>query len=192
MGCERGCPGCERLRAAALELIGEGGIENLSLESLAARTGGEPAEVAAHYATSRECIYETYDEVAGDLRREMMEAFEDRSDWQEGFEAGRRRMLERLAANPAEARLCFVEPLRGDRGLRRRRDASRRSMVDFLTREYARSGDGTGMRPIQIELLIGAGFQAISRAVAQDGGVDPGELDSSLTALESCFLPVHA
>jgi AcrR family transcriptional regulator len=191
MGCEPGCPGCGRLRAAALELVGEEGIENLSLESLAARTGGQPAEVATHYATSRECIYETYDEVASDLRREMMDAFEDGSDWQEGFELARRRILERLAVNPAEARLCFVETLRGDRGLRRRRDVNRRSLLDFLTREYARSANGVGMRPIQIELLIGADFQAISTAVAQDGGLDLGELDSRLAELESCFLPVR-
>lgn len=192
MGCEPGCPGCERLRAAALELVGEGGIEKLSLESLAERTGEPPAEVAAHYATSRECIYETYDEVASDLRREMMDAFEDGSDWHEGFELARRRILERLAINPAEARLCFVETLRGDRGLRRRRDMNRRSIVGFMTREYARSANGNGMRPIQIELLIGAGFQAISTAVAQDGGVDPAELDSRLADLDSCFFPVHA
>jgi AcrR family transcriptional regulator len=191
MGCEPGCPECGRLRAAALELVGEKGIENLSLESLAARTGGQPADVAAHYATSRECIYETYDQVACDLRREMMDAFEDGSDWQEGFELARTRMLERLALNPAEARLCFVETLRGDRGLRRRREINRRSILDFLTREYSRSANGNGMRPIQIELLIGADFQAISAAAAQDGGLDLGELDSRLAELESCFLPVR-
>lgn len=191
MACEPGCPGCERLRAAALELVGEAGIENLSLERLAARAGSQPAAVAAHYATSSECVYETYDEVAHDLRREMMDAFDDGSDWQEGFELSRKRIVERLALNPAEARLCFVETLRGDRGLRRRRDVNRRAMVDFLTREYARSANGDGMRPIQIELLIGAGFQAISTAVAQDGGVDLTELDGTLADLESCFLPVH-
>jgi AcrR family transcriptional regulator len=192
MGCEPGCPGCERLRSAALELVGKGGIENLSLESLAARTGGRPAEVAAHYATARECIYETYDEIACDHLREMVDAFEEGSDWQEGFEIARRRIVERLAVNPAEARLCFLETLRGDRELRRRRAAKRRSIVDFLTREYARSENGNGMRPIQIELLIGAGFQAISSAVAQDGGLELSELDSRLTSMENCFLPVHA
>jgi hypothetical protein len=120
-----------------------------------------------------------------------MEAFDDGSDWQERFELSRKRILERLALNPAEARLCFVETLRGDRGLRRRREIHRRSMVDFLTRE-ARGADGDGMRPIQIELLIGAGFQAISAAVAQDGGVDLAELSPTLADLEGCFLPVHA
>lgn len=192
MACEPGCPGCERLRAAALELVGEGGIENLSLESLATRAGTQPADVAAHYATSTECVYETYDEVASDLRREMIDAFDDGSDWQERFELSRKRILERLALHPAQARLCFVETLRGDRGLRRRRDVNRRSMVDFLTREYARDAGGDGMRPIQIELLVGASFQAISAALAQDGNVDLAELDATLADLESCFVPVHA
>jgi hypothetical protein len=64
--------------------------------------------------------------------------------------------------------------------------------VNFLIHEYARSANGDGMRPIQIELLIGAGFQAISTTVAQDGSVDVAELDSRLAALEGCFLLAHA
>lgn len=192
MACGPGCPGCESLRAAALELVGKGGIEALSIESLAERTGGQPAEVAAHYATSSECLYATYDEVVCDLLRETVDAFREGSDWQEGFGIVRKRMLERLAANPAEARLCFVETLRGDRELRRRRDVNRRWIVGFLTREHACSANGNGMHPIQIELLIGAGFQAISTALAEDRDAELTELEPRLADLESCFVPVHA
>jgi len=189
MACEPACSGCARLRAAAREIVGEGGIEALSLASLAARTGQQLGEVAAHYATSGECLYQTYDEIACDLLHEVEDAFLEGSDWQEGFEISRKRMLERMTANPAEARLCFVETLRGDHELRRRRELNRRRMVDFLTRENARAANGDGMRPIQIELLIGAGFQAISTALGQDRCVDLAELEPRLVELESCFFP---
>jgi AcrR family transcriptional regulator len=191
MACEPACPGCERLRAAALELVGEGGLEALSLGNLGERVGAEPAEVAKHYATANECLYETYDELASAMLREVVEAFREGSDWLEGFAISRKRLLERLAANPAEARVCFVETLRGDRELRRRRELNRRWIVEFLAQEHQRCGNGDGMQPMQIELLIGAGLHTISNAFS-DGGAELSELDTKLSELGSCFIPVAA
>jgi AcrR family transcriptional regulator len=192
MACTAACPECERLRAAALGLIGEKGIEGLSQEALAERSGVSPVQAAQHYATAADCLYETYDEVSRDLLREMVETFRESSDWQTGFELSRRRLLERLAANPAQARLCFVETLRGDRELRRRRDVRRRWIVEFIAKEYARSASGDGVPPIQIELLIGAECQAISTVVADGGASELPELEPRLDELEHCFVPVPA
>ncbi len=191
MACEPSCPECERLRAAALELVGEGGIEALSHHNLGERVGAQPAEVAEHYPTASECLYETYDELAADMLGEVVEAFREGSDWLEGFAISRTRLLERIAANPAEARLCFVETLRGDRELRRRRELGRRRLLEFLAEEHARGGNGDGVQPIQIELLIGAGFHTISAAVT-DGGAELSDLEVRLSEIGGCFIPVHA
>ena len=39
MSCQPGCSVCERLRAAALALVGNGGIEGVTLEALSERAG---------------------------------------------------------------------------------------------------------------------------------------------------------
>ena len=52
MSCEPGCLTCERLRDAALEIVGEEGIEALSQERLAEQVGVSACEVSEHYRTA--------------------------------------------------------------------------------------------------------------------------------------------
>jgi hypothetical protein len=74
-------------------------------------------------------------------------------------------------AHPAEARLYFVEVLRGDHELLNRHVSARARMVELFARELGRRL-GVGELPrVQVELVIGAGFHAVSSVVA-DGRVD--------------------
>lgn len=189
MSCQPACAICEEAREAVLATVGEGGTEALSEDGLAERVGLPVDELRRHYRTVAECLYETYDEIACEVLRDMVDAFAEGQDWQSGFELARRRLLERMAARPAEARLCFVETVRGDRELRHRRDITRRWIVDFLTREYARRRKEEELPPLQIELLIGAGFQTISSAVAEGDGDDLIELDGKLAEIAGFFIP---
>lgn len=191
MSCMPGCATCEGLRHAALKIVGEGGIEALDHHSLAAGTRIPTAEVARHYPDISQCLYETYDSVVSDILLGLMELVREGSDWQAGFERARWAMLERLAANPAEARLCFVETLRGDRELRRRREVTRRRVVDFLTQEHKRRQPEEGLPDMQFEMLIGAGFQAISSAVSSEE-IDLTELEAQLAEVQDCFFPQRA
>lgn len=189
MSCKPACAICERLRGAALEIVGESGIEGLTVDRLASRVGLAASDVLHHYATPADCIYETYDEVVCDVLRDMVAAFDEGSDWQCGFEISRRRLLERMADNPAEARLCFVETARGDRELRRRRDVTRRWIIEFLAREHQRRQEQEALPEIQFEMLIGAGFQTISGAVADGDAAELSELEPKLAAIAGYFVP---
>lgn len=189
MSCQPGCAVCEHLRDTALEIVGEGGIEALSESSLAQRAGFTMAEVSEHYPTAAGCLYDTYDEVVCKVLRGMVDAFAEGSDWQSGFELSRRRMLDWMSANPAEARLCFVETVRGDRELRRREDVTRRWVVEFLVSEHHRLGDGEELPIMQIEMLIGAGFHTISTAVAEGGAPELGDLEPKLAEVAGFFIP---
>lgn len=189
MSCQPGCSTCEKLREAALATVGEGGTQALSERGLSERIELPPGAFTRHYRTVAECLYETYDEIVDEVLRDMVDAFAGGDGWQSSFELSRRRLLERMAARPAEARLCFVETVRGDRELRRRRDVTRRWIVEFLTREYARRRHEEELPPLQIELLIGAGFQTISSAVADGAGEDLTELDGKLAEIAGFFIP---
>jgi len=178
MSCVPACTTCERLRAATLELVGEAGVDGLSLQALADRGALTRADVARHYPTASACLYETYDEVSASIALDMAGAFAQGPSWVTGFELARRQLLTRVAAHPAQARLCFVEVLRGDRELRLRRQVTRRWIVDFLTGEYERRRQSEHLPELQIELLIGAGFHAISNAVS--GSSDEAALEHRL------------
>ena len=191
MSCEPGCLTCECLREAALEIVGQEGMEALSQERLGRAVGMSASEVSEHYATAADCLYDTYDWVACDVLRDLQESFVEEQDWQTAFERSRRRLLERMAASPAQAWLCFVETTRGDRELRRRREITRRWIVQFLTREYERRNWDEPLPSIQLEMLVGAGFQVISTTVTEGDAADLLELEAQLEQVQGCFIPAR-
>ena len=189
MPCKQSCSTCAELRAAALEIVGSGGIEALTIESLASAASLSPDQVRRHYPSAPVCLSETYEEVSRSVLDDFKAAFKAERGWREALTAGARTLLERMAAHPAEARLCFQEILRADHELLRRRDAARKRMIDLFVRELRRRhGDGPVLRT-QLELLIGAGFQAIAVAVAEDRVAQLPDLLPELTSRAYVFEP---
>ena len=101
MSCQPSCATCQQLRAAALEVVGNGGIGALCSESLAAQASLPPEEVAAHYPVLASCLHEGYEEEASDLVRTVVEGYEDGADWQSGFERSRADLVEWVSTHPA-------------------------------------------------------------------------------------------
>jgi AcrR family transcriptional regulator len=190
MSCEEACPTCARLRLAALLITGERGIEGVTLERLQAETGLPARAVRLHYPTARSCLYDTYEEVAQGIYDDFAEAFAVEPGWRPALRRAGRTLLERITERRAEAQLCFVEVLRGDRELQRRRTASRRRMVDLFVRELGRRRDQPESFRLQLELLVGASFQAIAQVVV-DGTVEElASLEPELETRAFVFEPV--
>ena len=192
MDCDSDCGICARLRGAALDLAGSHGARSVTVEQLAARAGIAPEDVTDHYPDAAACVYAAYDEVSAEMRAQAQHAFAEKTDGRSGYERARHRLLERLAENPAEARLCFVETVRGDRELQRRLAAHRRWAVQFLAAEYRRDQTGAELSDTQFELLVGAEFQAISQLVADGGAADLIQLEPTLTDVTGAFIPASA
>jgi hypothetical protein len=191
--CKPACSICARLRAAVLEIVGADGIEALTRERVSTVAGVPPDGFGAHYATVASCLYDTYEEVSRSVYEDFVEAFRAEAGWRRALTIGGRRLLERMAARPAEARLCFVEVLRGDHELLRRRVAARTRMVELFARELRRRLDEQDDIPeIQLELLIGAGFQAIAQAVSDGQVAGLPELEPELISRANVFEPVPA
>lgn len=159
------CPTCAKLRAAAVHLVGDHGLDGLSRSSLCDATGLSEAQILDHYQDPLICLYEAYDEVSADLELEAADVFESTSDWRRALANVTARLLTRLAEVPNETRLLFVEALRGDRELRRRRERGRQRMVALFLAEHRRRA-GLEMSEIQLEMLLGASFHMIASHVA--------------------------
>lgn len=189
MSCKPACPVCRRLRGAALELVAAGGTEALSHEALDRAAELPDGEAARHYPSTAACLHETYTEVSDGLLAEVTEPFSDTASWDSALALASARLLARLAAHPAEARLCFVETLRSDRGLRRLRDVRRRRLIAFLDDQRARRGEPSSR--MQIELLTGAIFHEISTAVEAGHAAELPALEPRLTELANLFDPAE-
>jgi AcrR family transcriptional regulator len=181
---------CVQLRGAALSIVGDDGIESLTLDRLADRAGLSVDEARQHYPDLTECLYETYEEVSSSIYEDFVRCFAEEPRWRSALTLGGRTLLERMAANPAEARLCFFDILRGDHELLRRREAARRRLVDLFVVELGRRRGEPEQFRIQLELLIGAAFQAIAAAVATGGLDELPRLERELESRAFVFEPV--
>ena len=187
--CREACSICVRLQEAALAIIGEAGSEALSHEALEVEAGLVPGEAVRHYPTVESCVVAVYDRVCGELLGEFARAFSFATSWDAALASAQRRVLSRLATHPAEARLCFLEPVRGDRELRRCRDLRRRRLVDFLTEQRRRLEPGAVTSPVQIELLVGATFQEIVTMVEAGRAAELTDLDARVDDVIRLFGP---
>lgn len=186
------CRTCASLRAAAVRLAGERGLEGLSLAALSEAAGLTPAEALDHYPDPASCLYEAYDELSYEFQLEAAEAFESTPDWHEALDKVVSGMLVRLSQNPNEARLLCVETLRGDRELRRRRELGRQRMMALFLAEHHRRAAEADLATIQLEMAFGASFHLISTYVAEGRVDDLPELAPELAELRWMFEGVAA
>lgn len=180
------------LRVAALTIIDEVGIDGVTLERLSARTGVPIAAVRVHYPSATACVTDAYEQVSREIYEDFARCLAAEPRWRRALMLASRTLLARLAAHPSEARLCFVEILRADRELLRRRDAGRRRLVDLLVAELGRRRDHPEQFRVQLELLLGAGFQAIAAVVEAGATAGLPELASELESRALVFEPVAA
>jgi hypothetical protein len=187
--CKPGCPTCAKLADAALAIIAKAGTEALSHEALELEVGLRHGEAIQHYTTVDSCVLALYDRVCGELLAEFASAFSVGNSWDSALAHAQRRVQSRLAKHPGEARLCFVEPLRGNREFRRRRDLRRQWLVAFLTEQRRRLEPGATTSRIQIELLVGAAFQQIVTMVEAGRAAELTALDARLGEVIRLFDP---
>jgi AcrR family transcriptional regulator len=192
MSCEKACGTCASIRSATLQLVGDRGLTGVSIDALAERTKLTPAQLLGHYPTVQACVHDTYERVSMDLLGIMADSFARSRSWSDALTTGVGRVLRRLARQPAEARLCFVEVLRGDRELLWRRENMRRLTVELLTAEHNSRSDVEHLSTMQHEMLVGATFQLISAHV-EDGQIDAlPELGPELAEMAGMFEPIAA
>lgn len=190
--CHQECPVCTQLRAAALLIVDKHGLDGLTLERLCVNAGVAPTEFGAHYESASACLYDAYEEVAGSIYDDFAAAFAAETRWRQALRLASHTLLQRLAAHPAEAKLCFVEILHGDHELLRRRDASRRRLVDLFVSELGRRRENPEQFRVQLELLIGAAFQAIAQAVTEGRLAELTTLEPELEERAFVFEPTSA
>jgi hypothetical protein len=190
--CKEDCAVCAALRAAALRIAGGEGIEALTTERLCLEAGLSDGPTLPHYATARSCLYETYEYVSRSIYQDFAAAFAAEPSWSDALRRATETLLRRMAARPHEARFCFLEVLRGDHELLRRRDTNRRRLLSLFTREHAIRRGHTEVSEMQLEMLIGASFQTIAAYVASGNSTALPRLGPELESRASVFAAVAA
>jgi AcrR family transcriptional regulator len=190
--CQEQCPICAQLRAATLAIVAEDGLEALTSARLAHEAGVSPEKLHAHYQTVQSCLHDTYEQVARSIYQDFAAAFAAEQGWTDALRLAASTLLRRMAARPDEARFCFIEVLRGDHELLRRRDASRRRLIALLVQQLGRECAQPELFATQLELLIGSSFQTIAASIAHREPAHLPALEPELESRAYVFAPAAA
>jgi AcrR family transcriptional regulator len=114
----------ERVLAAMRELVAGRGFQEVPVAEVIRRAGVSRKTFYELYASKEECFVALYDQELERLLFPVLQAFQGTEAWVDRLRTALGVLLGALAANPAAARLCFVDVLSaGPKALARRNGA---------------------------------------------------------------------
>jgi AcrR family transcriptional regulator len=150
-----------RLIAGAVCVIEELGYAQTTVGHITTRAGVSRRTFYELFANREECLAAVLEDLLGQISRELAAASIDDLPWHERVRAGLWAILSLFDREPALARVCVVQALRGGpRVLERREEilAGLATVVDEGRREGARGG---GRSQLTAEGVVGAAFAIV-------------------------------
>ncbi|WP_445150384.1 hypothetical protein [Baekduia sp. Peel2402] len=134
---------------------------------------------------------DAYRRAADELFVEYAASFRLAQSWPDKLSTGLERLLQRLAAEPAVAHLCFVAPMAGDEELCELREAFRARHVELLAVEQDRHLDDEEelLPELALEMMVGAVFRTITSLVAEGRAPELPALMEDVTFSAAVFEP---
>jgi AcrR family transcriptional regulator len=150
-----------RLLAAAVGTVEELGYARATVARITGRAGVSRRTFYELFGNREECLAAVLDDVVGAIGGEIAAAGVERFAWRERVRGGLWAILSFLDREPALARVCVVQALRGGPVLLERREeilAGLAAVVDEGRLEGAR---GAECSPLTAEGLVGAAFTIV-------------------------------
>jgi AcrR family transcriptional regulator len=112
----------ERLLAATEALIAEKGATATTIEAIVKEAGVSSVTFYEHFRDKEECFVAALEKAVGELSAEVRDAVMADADPADQVRTGLAALLAAIDAEPARARLCFVEAQKGGARMRARYD----------------------------------------------------------------------
>jgi AcrR family transcriptional regulator len=146
---------------AMLLTVGEKGYAKTTVREVADRARITQDRFHRRFGSKEACFARAYEEAAGRLAGELLEACRGAAGWREGFRAGLAELLRTVAEQPllAKALLIEVRAARGDAWVAHQRQ------VERLTAAFDSVRDEPGARPDANPMTAGFVVGAIEEAL---------------------------
>jgi hypothetical protein len=190
--CRPDCAICGRLRESAAAAVLMAAGREVTLADLAAAAGIAASQADGHCREGApRVVADAYRRASSQLFGEYEASLRLAGSWPDKVATSLRRLLRRLADEPALAHLCFVAPTCGDEELRDIREAFRTRYIRLLEEEHARHLDAAGppLPNLQLELMVGAVFRTISGLVEDGRAPELPALLEDVTGAAQVFEP---
>ncbi|HEY8481532.1 MAG TPA: TetR/AcrR family transcriptional regulator C-terminal domain-containing protein [Spirillospora sp.] len=152
----------ERIRAAALEMIDESGLAELTMRSLAKRLGVQAPSLYSHYPTKEELLEDVANQVIDKVDYSGLEG----DDWRAGLASWARSYRAALRAHPNIVPLIAYGPGRREEMLRRA-DAVHGCLVRAGWPPRIATMIGASVK----YLVVGAGISSFARGFSDDAAL---------------------
>ena len=149
----------ERILAATERLIAEQGCSGTTIEGIVKEAGVSSVTFYEHFADKDECFVAAFDRAVEELRAAIPAGLSGPEQAREALAA----LLEAIDADPARARLCFVEAQKGGPLLRARYEAALDAVAGELSDSLGQAivGGLAWLLRERLELGGGEGVQGL-------------------------------
>jgi AcrR family transcriptional regulator len=157
-----------RLLAGAVGAIDEHGYAAATVAQIAGRARISRRTFYELFSDREACLVALLEDVVTLVREELREASLEGLPWRERVRGGLLVILSFLDREPALARVCVVQALRGGPAVLAQREAilaRLAGVLDEAREQSSRAGDCT---PLTAEGLVGAGFGIVHARLARD------------------------
>lgn len=155
----------ERLIGALAECLYEHGFDETTISMVSKRAGVSKGDFYKQFESKDECFLVAYDDAVRAIYAQVASACGESEDWAARVLAGLAALLDRLAREPAQARLVLVEGLRVGKGVYDRYQDALLSYVPHL-REGAPVPPAGAVHPEATdEAVVGGIASLLSRRV---------------------------
>ncbi|MGH2781621.1 MAG: TetR/AcrR family transcriptional regulator [Thermoleophilaceae bacterium] len=151
----------ERMLAAVVEVVGEIGYSQMTVQDVITRAGVSRRTFYEHFSNKEDVFLAAYDHVVDLVLAEVSASYETGQTFVERVRLGLEAFVDYLAAQPALAHVCVVEVLAaGPKALARRSVAMQRFRA-FVAPGFDESPPATRAPDITADAVIGGIYEVI-------------------------------
>ncbi len=172
-----------RLLAAAVRAVEELGYTDISVAHITHRARVSRRTFYELFANRDECLAAVFEDLLGQLAGELDAAELERLPWRERVRAGLWMILSFLDREPALARVCVVQSLRGGPAVLERREQILARLAQAIDAGRAEGTRSAGLTPLTAEGLVGAAFTIVHARLLRGDGTPLTELQGELMGM---------
>jgi AcrR family transcriptional regulator len=181
-----------RLLLAMIDVIGEKGYVATTVADVIAVAGVSRKAFYQHFAGKDECFLATFDAIAAESRRWVINAHRDAKDWRERIEASIWALFEAAIENPNAVRLGMVEiTAAGSPGIERRAKAIT-EYEQVIRNALELPGDAGSIPATTLRMLVGGLNGILWRHVRREESGNLLELVPDLVRWATSYHPTPA
>jgi AcrR family transcriptional regulator len=179
----------ERLLAALVAVVAERGYVDTTVKDLLDLSGVSRSAFYRHFASKQECFLAAFDGILGKATEQVVTAFMQKGSWEERLTGALDAFAAFVAAQPAAARISFVDYYAVGPEAMDRAEAATTALQRLIIQGFQDVPERAGVPPLVIRGLIG-GVRKITHTRLRRG--EAHELPRVMPAIRDCALAYYS